>query len=161
MPNDNVNRQFGIGNTNVQLEIFKDDLGIIQEIYDQVLKQSKNVPASSDKLDFLEIEKKIELNITDTNERKRVKELFESIYDRISLIEKTFSDLDSLQQREIHIDICEQYHHLLKDNNQDVSVTLNKLAEHYTPSDKLKNPKYNNLAMMKMKIGLTFLINQK
>lgn len=146
MSNDKVNRQFGFGNTNIQLDIFKEDLGIIQEIYDNVLKQSKSTPISSDKLDFLKVEKKIELNISDVQERKRIKELFESIYDRISLIEKTFSDLDSMQQREIHIDICEQYHHLLKNNNQDVSITLNKLAEHYTPADKLKNPKYNNLA---------------
>lgn len=146
MSNDKVNRQFGIGNTNIQLEVFKEDLGIIQEIYEKVLKQNKPSAISSDKFDFLEVEKKIELNIPEINERKRVRELFESIYDRISLIEKTFSDLDSIQQREIHIDICEQYHHLLKENNQDVSITLNKLAEHYTPSDKLKNPKYNNLA---------------
>jgi len=138
------NKQIGIGNINLQG--FEEDLGIINEIYEMVLnKEKENLELSKDR-DFLDINKKIELNIKNKLDRERIKKLFESIYDKISLIEKTISELDASQQRTLSIDIKEQYHLAMKETNQNVSDALDKMIKHYTPEQKSKNPSYNNLA---------------
>lgn len=145
MPNK-VNTQIGDRNINIQIEGFKEDLGIINEIYKKVLKESKkNISFKKDKK-FLEVNKKIELNITNEQERKRIKELFESIYNKISLIEKTFSNLDSSDQREITIDISDRYSEKLIKPNSNAYSALNSLFTDYIPLEKRKDPKYNNLA---------------
>lgn len=140
------NIQVGFGNKNIQIEAFKEDLGIIQEIYNQVISKQTKTPLKVEDKEFLEINQKIELNIPDADERERIKELFRSIYDKISIIEKTFSNLDPSQQRTITIDVREQYHKFLKKNNLNMIETLEELFDHYTPETKSKNPEYNLLA---------------
>ncbi|MCK5149406.1 hypothetical protein KAJ87_00580 [Candidatus Pacearchaeota archaeon] len=141
-----TNEQIGNNNFNQQIEIFKEDLGIIDEIYKEVLKKSKLEISDIDKRDFIEVNKKIELNISEEKDRKEIKELIEFVYEKISLIEKTFSDLDKGDQREISIDIKEQYSERFKKFEGNVSNALRDLFKHYTPKEKTKNPKYNNLA---------------
>ena len=140
------NKQVGDNNTNIQIESFQEDLGIIEEIYRSVLENTKKSLNLDKDTDFLEINKKIEFNISDPDEQKRVKKLFEDIYDKINIIEKTFSSLDPSQQRIITIDIGEQYHKFIKKNNSNMMETLENLFEHYTPKTKSKNPEYNLLA---------------
>ena len=145
MPNKS-NEQIGDGNFNQQIDAFKEDLGIIDEIYKAVLKsRKKNISGAGGK-NFIDVNKKIELNINNSDERKEIKELFESIYDKISLVEKTFSNLDKGDQREIHIDIKDQYNERIRSFQSDTYKILRDLIKHYTPSDKTKNPRYNNLA---------------
>jgi len=140
------NRQIGDGNTNIQIESFQEDLGIISEIYKKVLKNSKKSLVMKKDHNFTTINKKIEFNISDSEEQKRIKKLFEDIYDKISIIEKTFSNLDPSQQRTITIDVGEQYQKFIKKNNSDMVQTLEDLFSHYTPKTKSKNPEYNILA---------------
>lgn len=140
------NQQIGNNNTNIQIEIFEEDLGIIKEIYNKVLEKSKNNLLLNHDNTFLEVNKKIEFNIPHVDEQKRIKKLFEDIYDKITLIEKTFSELDSSQQRIITIDLGEQYTRALKNNSQNMVSTLDELFDHYTPKLKSKNPEYNLLA---------------
>lgn len=141
-----TNSQVGDGNTNIQIEGFQEDLGIIAEIYKNVLENPKPSLSMEKDSDFVAINKKIELNITDPEEQESVKELFENVYDRINIIEKTFSELDPSQQRSITIDVKEQYRKSLKKNDSDMMQTLDDLINHYTPKSKSKNPDYNNLA---------------
>jgi hypothetical protein len=140
------NQQIGDGNTNIQIEAFQEDLGIIAEIYKKVLDSPKASLAMSRDNHFIEVNKKIEFNISDPNEQKRIKKLFEDIYDKISVIESTFSNLDPSQQRTITIDVGEQYHKFLKKNSSNMVETLEELFDHYTPKTKSKNPEYNILA---------------
>lgn len=140
------NRQIGDGNTNIQIETFQEDLGIIAEIYKSVLESPKQSLTMEKDHNFVAINKKIEFNISDPEERKRIKKLFEDIYDKINVIEKTFSELDPSQQRTITIDIGEQYQKFIKKNNSDMMQTLEDLFNHYTPKTKSKNPEYNLLA---------------
>jgi len=145
MPNK-TNKQIGSNNFNQQIEMFKEDLGIIDKIYKEVLKKSKSKISDIGNKDFTEVNKKIELNISEEKDRKEIKELLESIYEKVNLIEKTFSNLDKGDQREIIIDIREQYSERLKGFNGDVSKALRDLFKHYIPKEKTKNPKYNNMA---------------
>ncbi|MBU0894661.1 MAG: hypothetical protein KKB88_04420 [Nanoarchaeota archaeon] len=140
------NRQIGDGNTNIQIETFQEDLGIIAEIYKSVLESPKQSLTMKKDHNFVAINKKIEFNISDPEERKRIKKLFEDIYDKINVIEKTFSELDPSQQRTITIDVGEQYQKFIKKNNSDMMQTLEDLFNHYTPKTKSKNPEYNLLA---------------
>lgn len=140
------NRQIGDGNTNIQIEAFQEDLGIITEIYKRVLENSKQSLAMGKDHNFVAINKKIEFNIPYPEEQKRIKKLFEDIYDKINIIEKTFSELDPSQQRTITIDVGEQYQKFIKKNNSDMLQTLEDLFNHYTPKTKSKNPEYNLLA---------------
>ncbi len=140
------NIQIGEGNTNIQIETFQEDLGIIGEIYKKVLKSPKQSLAMKKDYNFLAINKKIEFNISDLGEQKRIKKLFEDIYDKINIIEKTFSELDSSQQRTIIIDVGEQYQKFIKKNNSNIVQTLEDLFNHYTAKTKSKNPEYNLLA---------------
>ena len=140
------NKQIGDGNTNIQIEAFQEDLGIIAEIYKKVLESPKATLTIPKDNHFLEVNKKIEFNISDPDEQARIKKLFEDIYDKINVIEKTFSNLDPSQQRTITIDVGEQYHKFLKKNNSNMIETLEELFDHYTPETKSKNPEYNLLA---------------
>jgi hypothetical protein len=141
-----TNTQIGDRNWNIQISGFKEDLGIIDEIYKKILKKHKTKLYGVRKKDFVGVEEKIKLNIVGKDKQEELRELFRSIYDKISLIQQTFYNLDKGDQREIHIDIKERYSEILKESQGDVLLTLRKLSREYLPLDKLKNPKYTTLS---------------
>ena len=139
------NTQIGDNNTNIQNDIvIEEDLGVIQEIFDEVLENYKESEDINEK-DLIEVRKKIEINTETDQEKEQLRELIESSYDKIDLVEKAFSGLDRRDQRDIMLDIREKFNASLIDKDQNVLKTLRKLFELYSPSNKKRNPKYASI----------------
>ncbi len=140
------NFQDGNNNTNVQIDVFKDDLGAINKIYKNILNNNKRFVVLKKDLSHKKLNEKIHLNLTKDSEIEELYSLCEDIYDKIILIQETFEKLEIDEQKEITIDIKERYNKEMRDNSNNLLIVLRKLFEHYTPESKLKNCEWSNIA---------------
>jgi hypothetical protein len=94
---------------------------------------------------LLKTEKKINRNFKKTNEKTEILDYCKFASEKIALIDKAFSNLNSQEQNDIHTYILSRY----CENRKNGSDNLNNfysLFKHFIPPDKLNNPTYENIA---------------
>jgi len=130
----------------------KDELGIIQNIFDKVLNdvnKAEYIETESSKTrdKLIHIKEKIEINFKNNDEREEVKTYFTQLYSKISFVEKAFQVLDSEQQNEFHYYVMNNYKKLKRsDDNYSQIQILDNLTKVFIPKNQTKNPAYQSVA---------------
>ncbi|WP_179348028.1 hypothetical protein [Winogradskyella pacifica] len=130
----------------------KDELGIIQNIFDTVLSvvksdKSYNTESSKTKDKLIHIKDKIEINFKDNDEREEVKVYFTKLYSKIYFVEKAFQVLDSEEQNVFHYYVLNNYKKLKRsDKNYTQMQILDNLTNIFIPKIHVKNPIYQSIA---------------
>ncbi|MFL0080737.1 hypothetical protein [Tenacibaculum maritimum] len=130
----------------------KDDLGIIQNIFDNVLdkvkdKEPHETLSSKTKDKLIHIKDKIEINFNNNDDREEVKTYFTKLYSKISFVEKAFQVLSNEEQSEFHYYILSNYKKLKRSKENYTSIQiLEKLTDIFMPEANIKNPTYQSIA---------------
>lgn len=122
------------------------DFGIIDEIFKSVmikLKENKDEIHTRD-ASHINVNKKIEINFDNEEERERVRQYFKYAYTRIALIEKRIREEDSEGQKAIQCHVFGRYN-ALKDSGLNNIQILEKLFEQFIPTGKSDNSDYTTL----------------
>ncbi|WP_420573471.1 hypothetical protein [Kordia sp.] len=131
----------------------KQEYGVITDIFDFVLKKYKeenyeiDTESSSVRDKLIHIKKKVELNFSDADEQKEVKQYFNKLYTKINFVEKAFQTLDSEEQSDIHYYVLNNYNKI-KNESKDVTQIqiLYRLTDFFIPENSIKNPTYRSIA---------------
>lgn len=119
----------------------QEDLGIIEDVFDYVLKNKKEKKFKKGK--FIDIIEKIEINFKGYEDE--VNEYLRNAYEYRVLVEEVFTKLDSDDQEDMHGDIYDRYIRLKRDKADNFDILLD-LFKQYIPKHKISNPKYRRIA---------------
>lgn len=122
------------------------DFGIIDEILKSVIAKLEGGEYESETqhTGHVALNKKIEINFSDEEDRERIRQYFKYAYIRISLIEKRIQEEDSERQKALQSHVFGKYN-ALKDDGLDNTKILEKLFEQFIPSGKKDDPEYTTL----------------
>lgn len=149
----NQKQQGGDGSFNIQAghdvnltliaEADKRDFGIIDEIFKSVVQKLRISKGKIDR-EYVNLDKKIELNFPNKKERNRVRQYFKYAYTKISLIERRIQEEDPEIQNDIQGLVFNKYNSLKDSGLQSIEI-LEKLFEQFVIPKKEKNAEYSNL----------------
>lgn len=136
-----------------KVELDSKDYGVIQTIFDHVLKRIKsenrvdnNKPYSAtDKL--IHIKDKIDLNFKNSHDREEVKNYFTQLFTKINFVEKAFQSLDSDEQTDVHYYVLSYYNNLKRSDEALSPIQiLTELTQIFIPEQHTQNPTYRGIA---------------
>ncbi len=119
------------------------DFGVIDEIFKNVIGQLRS---SEDKLnkEHINLNKKIEINFLNKEDRERVRKYFRYAYTKIALIEKRIQEEDTEIQNDLHGDVFQRYNSLKDCGLSNIKI-LEELFKQFIIPDKKNNSTYRNL----------------
>lgn len=126
------------------------ELGVINDIFDFVIKEAENLDLDISKKAFtsdrlIHILKKITINFVEKNEIDEVKQYFTDLYSKIHSVEKSFQALNEDDQQSIHFYVSSKYFDLKRTEMKPIEI-LKKLADIFMPPTSVKNPTYVSIA---------------
>lgn len=126
------------------------ELGVINNIFDFVIDEAKNLDLESSKKAFtsdrlVHIIKKININFSEKSEVHEVKQYFTNLYSKIHSVEKSFQALSEDDQESIHFYVSSKYFDLKRSEMKPIEI-LKKLADIFIPPVNIKNPTYVSIA---------------
>lgn len=130
-------------NFSLPAETDKRDFGIIDEIFKSVVQQLQDSEYRSDK-EYVNLNKKIEINFSNKEDRERVQQYFKYAYTKVSLIEKRIQEEDSEIQSDLHGHVFNRYN-ALKDRGLNNIEILEELFKQFIIFGKEDNAEYSNL----------------
>jgi|APLak6261698768_1056241.scaffolds.fasta_scaffold00258_8 DNA primase catalytic subunit len=128
----------------------EEELGIINEIFNFVIEEAKNIDVENSKKAFtsdrlIHIKNKIVLNFPEKEEIIEVQRYFTTLFTKIHSVEKSFQTLDENEQQSIHFYISSKYYDFKRKELKPIEI-LKKLAEIFIPPAQHKNPTYVSIA---------------
>ncbi|MBF4515182.1 hypothetical protein IRZ71_02460 [Flavobacterium sp. ANB] len=143
--NRDVNNIFQMQAINQEVE-----LGVINEIFDFVIKEAKCLDLDESKKAFtsdrlIHIVKKISINFCEKDEIVEVKQYFTNLYSKIHSVEKSFQALNEDDQQSIHFYVSSKYFDLKRSEMKPIEI-LKNLADIFMPPSSIKNPTYVSIA---------------
>lgn len=123
------------------------DQGVISSIFEFVIdrKNKENSDGKSRPEKLINIAKKIQRNFKASGDRDEINEYCRRAFDKIALIEKVFSGLDSDEQDDVHSYIFSRYLENKKSNVSNID-NFDILYKHFIPPHKKADPTYENIA---------------
>ncbi len=133
---------YQINNYNSTSHETQEDLGIISEIFDYVFERiNTGIGDDFDDNSNIYVEEKISLNFPDESDSEEVHEYFKYAYTKIDLITAKHKSLDTEDQKDIAAHIYKVYRSYMRTKSSSIE-TLHALFDHFTPNQKINNPKY-------------------
>lgn len=127
-----------------QLQEETDDLVIVNKIFKSVIEKIENKEYTVDN-QHLNLDDKIKLNFTDSDERNAIVKYCNFAFTKISLIERRLQEEDSETQKDIQSYIFGRYFKLKSEKKSNIDI-MHSLFDIFVPKDQKNDEKYIHLA---------------